>query len=108
MTIGDKIRDGKLQYNINREAAKTSALSSDNIDTYEYLTVEEILPSNQIQIIEQAKFTYSSLAKAFEKQRKTIENAAKNTSKDFTNHKHRSIINHNQLFIFKSFFNCKS
>ena len=72
-TINDQIRDEKLQYNINREAAKISALSSGKIDKYEYLTGEEILPSNQQQIIEQAKFTYSPLGKAFEKQTKTIE-----------------------------------
>ena len=73
MTIEDKIKDEKLQYDINREAAKISALSSGKIDKYEYLTGEEILPSNQKQIIEQAKFTYSPLGKAFEKQTKTIE-----------------------------------
>ena len=67
----------KLQYDINREAAKISALSSDKIDKYEYLTGEEILPSNQQQIIEQAKFTYSPLGKAFEKQTKTIEDQGK-------------------------------
>ena len=44
---------------MNREAAKISALSSGKIDKYEYLTGGEILPSNQQQIIEQAKFTYS-------------------------------------------------
>ena len=47
------------------------------IDKYEYLTGEEILPSNQQQIIEQAKFTYSPLGKAFEKQTKTIEDQGK-------------------------------
>ena len=73
MTIEDQIKDEKLQYDINREAAKISALSSGKIDKYEYLTGEEILPSNQKQIIEQAKFTYSPLGKAFEKQTKTIE-----------------------------------
>ena len=73
MTIEDEIRDEKLQYNINREAAKISAVSSGKIDKYEYLTGEEILPSNQQQIIEQAKFTYSPLGKAFEKQTKTVE-----------------------------------
>ena len=73
MTINDQIRDEKLQYDINREAAKISALSSGKIDKYEYLTGEEILPSNQKQIIEQAKFAYSPLGKAFEKQIKTIE-----------------------------------
>ena len=73
MTIEDQIKDEKLQYDINRETAKISALSSGKIDKYEYLTGEEILPSNQQQIIEQAKFTYSPLGKAFEKQTKTIE-----------------------------------
>ena len=67
MTIVDQIRDEKLQYNINREAAKISALSSKEFTKYEYLTGEEILPSNQKQMLEQAKFTYSPLGKAFEK-----------------------------------------
>ena len=73
MTINDQIRDEKLQQDINREAAKISALSSGKIHKYEYLTGEDILPSNQQQIIEQAKFIYSPLGKAFEKQIKTIE-----------------------------------
>ena len=45
MTVEDQIRDEKLQYHINREAAKILALSSDKIDTYEHLSGEEILPS---------------------------------------------------------------
>ena len=73
MTIEDQIKDEKLQYDINREAAKISAVSSGKIYKYEYLTGEEILPSNQQHIIEQAKFTYSPLGKAFEKQTKTIK-----------------------------------
>ena len=73
MTINDQIRDEKLQYDINREAAKISGLSSGRIHKYEYLTGEDILPSNQQQIIEQAKLTYSPLGKAFEKQIKTTE-----------------------------------
>ena len=73
MTINDQIRDENLQYDINWEAAKVSAFSSGKIDNYEYLTGKEILPSNQQQIIGQAKFTYSPLGKAFEKQIKTIE-----------------------------------
>ena len=71
MTINDQIRDEKLQYDINREAAKISALSSGEIRKYEYLTGEDILPSNQQQIIQQAKFTYSPLGKPYEKQIKT-------------------------------------
>ena len=73
MTIEDQIKDEKLQYDINREAAKISALSSGKLDKYEYPTGEEILPSNQQQIIQQAKFNYSPLGKAIEKQIKTIK-----------------------------------
>ena len=77
MTIEDQIRDEKLQYDINTEAVKISALSSGKIDQYEYLTGEEILPSNHQQIIKQAKFTYSPLGKPFEKQTKTVEDQGK-------------------------------
>ena len=51
MTIEDQIKNQRLQYDINRKAAKISALSSGKIDKYEYLTGEEILPSNQQQKI---------------------------------------------------------
>ena len=73
MTIEDQIKNEKLQYDINREAAKISALSLGKLDKYEYLAGEEILPSNQQQIIQQAKFNYSPLEKAIEKQIKTIK-----------------------------------
>ena len=52
MTIDDKIRDEKLQDNINREAAKISPLISGKIDKYEYVTGEEILPSDKKRVIE--------------------------------------------------------
>ena len=81
MTIDDKIKGEKLQYDINREAAKISALSSGKTDKYEYLTGEEILPPDQKRVIEQAKFTYSPLSKAFEKQVKTVEVQGKNKVK---------------------------
>ena len=84
MAIEDQIKDEKLQYDNNREAAKISALSSGKIDKYEYLTGEEILPSNQQQIIE-AKFTYSPLGKAFEKQIKTIEDQGEKQIKAIQN-----------------------
>ena len=77
MTIDDQIRDEKLQFDINREAAKTSSKSSGKFHKYEYLTGEDILRSNQQKIIEQAKFTYSPLGKAFDKQIKTIEDQCK-------------------------------
>ena len=47
MTIDDQIKDENLHYNIDIEAGKISALSSDKGDKFEYLTGEEILPSNQ-------------------------------------------------------------
>ena len=78
MTIEYQIIDEEVQYDIIRDAAKISALSSGKIDKYEHLTGEEILPSNQQQIIEQAKFTYSPLGIAFEKQAKTIKDQGKN------------------------------
>ena len=73
MTIDDQIKDEKQQYNINRKAAKLSALSSGEIRKYEYLTCENVLPSNQKPLIEQAKFNYSPLGKAIEQQIKTIK-----------------------------------
>ena len=56
MTIDDKIRDEKRQYDINREARKISALSSGKIYKYEYLTGEEMLSPDQRRVMEQAKF----------------------------------------------------
>ena len=91
MTIEDQTKDEKLQYDINREAAKISALSSGKIDQYEYLTGGEILSSNQQQIIEQAKFTYSPLGKAFEKQTKTIEYKGEKQIKAIKDHRKQLI-----------------
>ena len=94
MTIDGEIEDEKLQYDINREAAKISAFSSSKNDIYEYLTGKEILHSNQKQIIEQAKFTYSPLGKAFEKQTKTIKGQVKkqlDALKDLKDNKEKQI-----------------
>ena len=77
MTLDDQIRDEKLQFDINREPAKISALSSRKIGKYEYLTGEEVLPCNQKQINLLVKSTYSHLGEAFEKQTKTIEDLGK-------------------------------
>ena len=57
MTIDNKIRDEKLRYDINREVAKISALSFEQIDKNEYLTGKEVLPSDKRRVIEQTKFT---------------------------------------------------
>ena len=80
MTIDDQIRDERLQYDINKEAAKISALLSGKLDKCEYLTSKVILPSNQKKKKkkkkkkkEQAKFAYSPLGNTFETQIKTIE-----------------------------------
>ena len=93
MTIENQIKDEKLQYDINREAAKISALSSGKLDNYEYLTGEEILPSNQQQIIQQAKFNYSPLGKALEKQIKTIKDQGEEQVKAI---QHKQIVNINK------------
>ena len=86
MIIDDKIRDEKLQYDINREAAKISGLSSGKIDKYEYFTGEEILPSDRRRVIEQSKFTYSPLRKALEKQTKTTVVQSENQIKAIEDH----------------------
>ena len=64
----------KLQYDIKRDAAKISALWSEKIDQYEYFSGKEIFPSNQRQMLGQAKFTYSPLRKPFEKRLMSKEN----------------------------------
>ena len=92
MTTDDQIKDEKLQYDINRDAAKISALSSGKFNKYEYLTGEEVLPSNKQQIIEQAKFEYSHLGKDFEKQVKTIEDQGKKQIEALENLKLKEII----------------
>ena len=71
MRINDKIRNENLQYDINKEAAKTPALLSGEIDKYEYLTGEEIVTSNQGQMIEHAKFTFCPLKKLWTKKQRT-------------------------------------
>ena len=115
MTIEDQIKDEKLHYDVNREAAKISALSSGKLDKYEYLTGEGILPSNQQQIIQQGKFTYSPLGKAIEKQIKTIKEQGKEQVKAIQDNKQLVSINKDDykdklLFskereIFKDIFN---
>ena len=96
MTIDDQIKDGKLQYDINREAAKISALSSEKINKYEYLAGEEILFSKQSRMIEEAKFTYSPLGKAFEKQTKTIEDQREKQVESIKEHR-KQIVEFNEV-----------
>ena len=108
MTINDQIRDEKQQYDINKGDV------TGKIDKYEYLTGEEILPSNQQQIIEQAKFTFSPLGKAFEKQIKTIEDQGQKQVEALENFKpkeqtktieDKSSSKNNQSLIWKIFNN---
>ena len=99
MEIVDKIKDENLQYDINKEVGRISALSSGEIDKYEYLTGKKILPSNQSQIIDQAKFTYFTLRKALEKQTKTTEDQGENKLKQ---------LKIESRFIFKRFFRFRS
>ena len=85
MTIDDKIRNEKLQYDSNREAAKILALSSGKIDKYEFATVKEILALDQRRVIEQAQFacSWKTKRKTLEKQGKKID-AIMNQGKKFT------------------------
>ena len=80
MTINDKVRDAKLQYDNDRKAAHISELSSGKIDKHEYLPDEEILLSNQTQTIQQAKLTYFLSGNALEKQTKKKVDALKSSS----------------------------
>ena len=87
-----KIRLEMKNYNmILREAAKISALSLGKIDKYEYLTGEETLSPNQQQITEQAKFTYSPLGKAFDKQTKTIKDQGEKQIKAIQDNKEQLV-----------------
>ena len=94
MTIDDKFKDEKLQYHINREAAKISALSFGKIDKYEYLRGEETLPSDKRRVIEQAKFTYSPLGKSLEKQKNTVEDEGKKQIKATEDHGKQLILSY--------------
>ena len=78
MAIDDQIKNRKPQHDCKIEAAKIPALPSDNIDKYQYLTGEEILPSNQKQIIEQAKFTFSFLGRIYKNKQKQWKIKSKN------------------------------
>ena len=112
MTIDDQIENEKLQYDINREATKISALSSSKTGKYDYLIEEDILPFNQKQIIEQAKFTYSPLGKAFEKKAKTIEDQEKKQvdpleslkPKELKAIKHDKFVDNEKSLIYKEIF----
>ena len=75
MAIDDKIE--KLQYDIEREAAKISVLSSGKIDKYKYLTGEQILHLDQSREIRETTFTYSPLEAALERQIKTNKDQRK-------------------------------
>ena len=106
MIIDDKIRDERLQYDINREVVKISALSSGKIEYMnmknirnEYLTGEEILPSNQRQVREQAKFACSPLRKAFKKQTKTIVQEGEKRIKAIKNRVENVVLDTNQKSI---------
>ena len=96
MAIDDKIRDEKLLYDINREAAKIPEISTGKIQKYQYLTGEEILPCHQRKVIEQTTFTYSLLRKALEKQIKTIEDQGKKQRKAIEDHR-KQLVESNEL-----------
>ena len=96
------IEDQKLQHDINREAAKISALSSSKIDKYEYLTGEEILTCIQQQIIEQAKFIYSPLGNAFEQQIKIKIKDQEEKQIKAINNTNKQLVNINNDYDYKN------
>ena len=96
MRIDDKIRDEKLQHDIDREAAKMSALSSGKNDKCEYLTGKEILLLDQRRVIEPAKITYSPLGKDLKKTNKKIEDQEKKHIKA-TQNREKQLIRSNTI-----------
>ena len=95
--IDHNFRDEKLQHNINKEAAKISALSSRKINKSEHLTDKEMLPYNRSQMIEQAKFTYSPLRKALKKQTRTKLQSSSLSNKKYELNQIESIFPKNQV-----------
>ena len=96
MTINNKIRGEKQQYDINKEATKISLLSLGKIDKFEYHTGKEILPSDRSRILEQSKFTYSPLAKALEKQTKVIKGQGEKQIKAIENRVEKQFLDTDQ------------
>ena len=89
MRIDDNLRDGKLQYNSNRNGGKMSVLSSGKIDKYECLTGGEIKDRLSDKVIQQAKLTYSTLGKALKKQGKTTEDQGRKQVDSITHQKQK-------------------
>ena len=63
--LDDKIKANKAQNDLDREAAKISALSSGELEKYEYVTGEDL--GYKLDIVQKAKFEYSPLGKVFNK-----------------------------------------
>ena len=63
--VNDKIKANKAQYDLDREAAKIFALSSGELEKYEYLTGKDL--GYKPDVIQKAKFEYSPLGKVFNK-----------------------------------------
>ena len=86
MTIDEKIRDEKLQYDINRKAAEISAYLLEILININILQVKKYYLSIINEVIEQAKFTFSHISKVFEKQIKTIEDQGEKHIKAIEDH----------------------
>ena len=99
-----------MQYDINRKAAKISALSSGKIDKHEYLTGEDIIPHHCSRITEKAKLTYSPLGKPLEKQIKAIEDQGEKQIKTIKDNRKQldntnAYLNNTNAFAFKEIRN---
>ena len=91
MTIDNKIRDEQVRYEFNREAAKISAKTLDTPYKYEYPTGEEIIPSDQKQLVEQIKFQYGPIGKALENLMIAIEDQGEKQLKEIQDQKYVKI-----------------
>ena len=63
--LDNKIRSNQAQYDLDRQSAKISALSSGKLDKYEYLTGEDL--GYKPDVVQKAKFEYSPFGQAFDK-----------------------------------------
>ena len=63
--VNEKIKANKAQYDLDKEAAKISALSSGELEIYDYLTGEDL--GYKLDVVQKAKFEYSPLGKVFNK-----------------------------------------
>ena len=88
--LDDKIKSNKAQYDLDREAAKISAVSSKDLEKYEYLSGEDL--GYKPDVIQRAKFEYSPLGEGCNKVFKKDD-------------KNKKVIKHNNDLVYNSVHN---